>query len=103
MGKRTAKRKEAAGGKSRRKTSPGNFIRGCSIGGQYLVSGIPLPSNNLHGATLKYYTETVLYLKLNFQIFVYCGRVTVCVCVCVCVCLNATLCRSMIHPQIIGE
>ena len=52
MGKRTAKRKVAAGGRSRRETSPGNFIRGCSTGGQYLVSGIPLPSNNLHDATL---------------------------------------------------
>ena len=83
MGKRTAKRKEAAGSSSRRETSPGNFIRGCSIGGQYLVSGIPLPSNNLRGSTLKYNTETVLYLKLNFQIFIYCGRVRVCVCVCV--------------------
>jgi len=70
MGKRNAKRNEAAGGRSRREKSPGNFIRGCSIGGQYLVSGIPLHSNNLHGATLKYYTETVLYLKLNFLIFV---------------------------------
>lgn len=51
--------------------------------GDYLVSGIPLPLYNLHGATLKSYTETVLYLKLNFKIFVYCGRVRVCVCVCV--------------------
>jgi hypothetical protein len=54
MGKRTAKRKEAAGGRSKREMSPGNFIRGCSTGGQYFISGIPLPSNNLHGATLKY-------------------------------------------------
>jgi hypothetical protein len=73
MEKRTAKRKEAAGGRSRRETSPGNFIRGCSIGGQYLVSGIPLPSNNLHSAALKCYTETMLYLKLNFQIFIVAG------------------------------
>jgi hypothetical protein len=54
MGKRTAKRKGAAGGRSRREKSLGNFISGCSIGGQYLVSGIPVRSNNLHGATLKY-------------------------------------------------
>jgi hypothetical protein len=73
MGKRTAKRKEAAGGRSKREMSPGNFIRGCSTGGQYLISGIPLPSNNMHGASLKYYTETVLYVKLNFQIFIVAG------------------------------
>jgi hypothetical protein len=85
MGKRTAKGKEAAGGESRRETSPGNFIRGCSIGGQYLVSGIPLHSNNLHSATLKHCTETVLCLKRNVQVLIYCGRVRVCVCMCVCV------------------
>ena len=96
MDKRTAKRKEAAGGRSRRETSPGNFIRGCSIGGQYLVSGIPIPSIDLHGATLKYYTETVLYLKLSFQIFIYCGRVKLCAC------LTAAFSRSIIHHQI-GE
>ena len=121
MGKRTAKRKEAAGGRSRSEMSPGNFVRGCIIGGQYLISGIPLLSNNLHGAILKYYTETVLYLKRNFQTLIYCGRVRERERErerqrerereererrereCVCVCLTAALIRSIIHPQIIGE
>ena len=104
MGKRTAKRKEAAGGTSRRETRPGNFICGCSTGGHYLVSGSPLPSNNLHGVTLKYYTEVVLYLNWILKyLFIYCGRVRICVCVCVCVCLTAVFSRSIIHPQILGE